>query len=442
MLLIFRNVFAEPKKAYITDKLKRTIIGDNDLESIVNSDELSAKAAQIQGNQTGVSVPIAEKYEHYQITQEQEAEIEARKRCVMATLLRQSPLLEGETVEEDFFSFLKESYADLPENTAVLKRTTNKAELIYIFDDVQVINGNLQFKKTEPAKAEITFPRRTSSISSSAIKSIAQGLGSGIVSGIGGKIGALIFDAIFPPGVPDYFDEVYKEIRKIVSEELTTAHIDSINGRINGVVAWARKTYAPRKEANVSREELFGMLKEQVNLLYTDAVYTLMEPRYAKPGISVFMIAAGVHLALIQEQALVDPAQLIASKSSFATSVKLNAQDYANHLTSTYNKVLTDRLNKIKIKDNPLDDPSNPSSINTYSVLKHRYYYHDEITGKKGRYREDYTDKDKNKHYGREEAEADRNNYIPGVKRQFHDDLSKPLDLSKTWQKLTEKPLP
>jgi len=55
--------------------------------------------------------------------------------------------LEGETIQEDFFTFLQAPFHGLAANTAVLRRTTNMSELFYFFDDVQVVHGNLMFIK-------------------------------------------------------------------------------------------------------------------------------------------------------------------------------------------------------------------------------------------------------------------------------------------------------
>jgi hypothetical protein len=145
----------------------------------------------------------------------------------------------------------------------VLRRTTNRAELFYLFDDVQVVAGDLLF--IEPAPVPHTpavAPPRLALKGSFNAASIAKGLAGGLVSGIGGKIGGLIFEAIFPPGVPSYFDEVYREIEKIVKSEITGNTIDQINGRINGVVAWMKNTYKPRKESGSTRDELSNMIAE------------------------------------------------------------------------------------------------------------------------------------------------------------------------------------
>ena len=318
-------------------------------------------------------------------------------------------------------------------------RRTQLSQLCYLFEDVQVVNGDLVF--IEPAAVPHTpAPEaRPNLMGAITVQKLGKTLGMGVVSGFGGQIGALIFDAIFPPGVPDYFNEVYKEIRNIVKQEIKSGNIDIINGRINGVVQWANNTYKPRKQSGASRDELSGMLTPHVDKLYTEAAATLMLPDYAKPGLPIFLIVAGVHLALFQEQALVDPKQPDPAQSSYAKTVKLNAQIYADHAVKTFNDVLDDRRNAVEIKYDPLviQDPGSPS-VDT----KARYRWFDTVANKLGSLHEQYMDKDKKSHSGREEAEADRQNYLTGVLAQLTNTLDTPLDTAGQWRKLIAKPIP
>ena len=443
MRILFSRIFSDSGESYLRKKLERGFRRQVSLGAEINEDHFDKQIAKVINNQLGVSVPIAQPDAFYKITSQQEAEIEARKRCVLATLLRESPLLEGETVQEDLFTFLQGPFDTLKPNTVVLRRTTNMSEAFYILDDVQVVDGNLVF--IEPAPVPRTAVSDASRVvrASARIKfdamSIAKRLGGGLVDGIAGTIGGLIFEAIFPPGVPDYFDDVYKEIRNIVKQELTSALIDNINGRINGVVAWTQNTYKPRKESGASRKDLSDMVDRQVELLYNEAVYTLMEERYAKPGVAVFTIAAGVHLALMQEQALVDPQQMDPEKSSYATSVKLNAQTYAYHLTKTYDEIADDRQKAVVMRYDPMvdQDPGSP-----FINMKDRYRWYDTIDNKSGDLHEEYVDKTKKRHSGKEEAEADRQNYLRGIMSQLDYDLGAPKDLAAQYLKLTNKPIP
>jgi hypothetical protein len=414
------------------------VAGDPDLAARLDENSLRGLIANILDRQAGPAVPIAQANEHHATTPEQEAAIDARQRCALANLWRQSPLVEGETVQEDFFTFLKEPFDNLPAKTAVLRRTTNAAEIYYIFDDVMIENGELNFIERAALLPEPEMAMAMA-FDADSVKKLAKKLGGGLLDGIMGTIGGMIFEAIFPPGVPDYFGEVLKEIRNIVGEELTRSTVDTINGRINGVVAWSNNTYRPRKQSGVSRKELARMLEPQVNLLYTEAVNTLMEPRYAKAGLSVFGIAAGVHLALIQEQALVDPLQSQPNQSSYAITVKLNAQRYHEHAVATYKDIWTKRENAITVKQDRtvIQDPGSP-----YIDTKDRYAWYDSATDTYGRWHDDFTDKDKKFHSGRAGAEADRNSRVSSVRSGLVTELGDPEGTASLWARLVQQPIP
>lgn len=446
MRIVFSQIFADSQESYVREKMERSFQRQMELGTTLNSEELHKQAGSLVNQQLGTEVPILQPEAVYDVTPEQEAEIAARKRCVMGTLLREWPQIEGETIQEDFFTVLQQPFGALPANTAVLRRTTNMSEIYYLFDDVQIVDGNMMFIEPKPVPSTSAVPAKQASPGMLAAKggaftpsSIAKKIGGGLISGVAGTIGSLIFESIFPPGVPDYFDEVYKEIRNIVKQEFTAASITQINGRINGVIAWLRNTYKPRKEAGASRDELLGMVNRQVEVLYTEALYTLMDPSYAKPGLSVFMVAAGVHLVLMQEQALVDTLQADPAKSSFAKSVSLNAQTYYNHLMATADGVIGDRQKAVEIRYDPLvnQDPGSP-----YINTKARYLWIDNINQRRGKTYEEYTDKDKKYHSGREEAEADRQNYVTGMTNQFINDIGNPKELAGQWQQLTSRPIP
>jgi hypothetical protein len=212
-----------------------------------------------------------------------------------------------------------------------------------------------------------------------------------------------------------------------------------INGRINGVVQWVNNTDKPRKQSGASRDDLSGLLAPYVDKLYTEAAATLRLADYAKPGLPIFLIVAGVHLALFQEQALVDHKQPDATKSSYAKTVALNAQLYLDHAVKAFNDVLEDRRKAVEIKYDPLviQDPGSP-----YLNTKARYRWFDTIANKLGNLHEEHTDKDKKYHSGREEAEADRLNYLNGVLAQLTNTLDTPLDTAEQWRKLIAKPIP
>ena len=433
MRLVFGKVFADEADPYVREKLRRGFRvnadagGDNGLEEQVSN---------VLREQLGAPPPVLSPEPLSALSPGQEAEVEARKRCAQGTLLRQWPLVQGEEVEEDFFTFLQEPFGAIPAQTVALHRRTNLAETYYLFDDVTVAGGDLTFADP-PEPPPPPHPLLRAGKPSYAA-TLAKSLGSSLASTIGSKIGALIFESIFPPEPPSYFDDVYAEVRNIVKQELSAHMVEQVSGRVNGTVAWVRKTYKPRKEAGAPREELSAMVSSYVDALYRDAVYTLMEPNHAKPGFAVFLLAAGVHMGLMQEQVLVDPRQSDPKKSSYATSVRLSAQEYHDHAIKTFDEIVRIRREAVTIRDVSRKVCVNHSCNTTYI-----YRWADSVTNGEGRTWETYTTTfSKEHHDGKKEAEGDAENHRNDVVAQLTKDLSYPKEIAASWLKLKERPIP
>jgi hypothetical protein len=417
MIVIFNQIFQGARDVYVKKKLQNW--------------SLNFELSSIESH--GASISIAEEKDFPLLKPEQNSAIEARKRCALKDIEKKYPLLSGEVVQADFFTFLKSPYNELPINTPVLKRVTNMAETYYLFEGLKIVDGTIEISYT----TKPTYTTFEAAPIKSVTVEIAKNLAGGLVSGIGDKIGALIFDAIFPPGVPSYFDEVYREIRKIVKEEVVSNTIDIINGRINGTQQWVATVYTPRKNQDppIPREELFDMLKHYVDLLFTEAVGILLERGYDKPGFSVFLVAAGMHLALLQEQALVDPHQNDPTKSSFAESVKLTAKRYADHIADIYPQITDDRKNAVEIQH------GQHCSYIAHDVVCTDYYrFHDNLNKKNGK--EWPKDKDHPGSAARNEAEKDRENYYKIILGELSQNLGDPGAIEDQWRQLVDKPIP
>lgn len=169
------------------------------------------------------------------------------------------------------------------------------------------------------------------------------------------------------------------------------------------------------------------------------AVFTLMESRYAKPALPVFMVAAGVHLGLMQEQALQDPRQTNPEQSSYAKTVMFNAREYGEHAKRTFEAVKRQRESFVIVKYDPVveDDPLT-SNIRVF----HRYHWYDKLTEAEGRRWVEYKNQDKKFHDGSEEAEVDRKRHVEDVIRKLTMDLDDPKGTYDQWLELTTKPIP
>ena len=351
------------------------------------------------------------------------------------TIMRVYPIIEGEIIEEDFFSYLIDSYKDYPVGTAVLVRKTNYSEHYYLFTDVKIVDGELITEQPEsPGSARTASLSVTSTNGTGEVIAgfIGRQLAAGLVSGLASPIGVMIFQAVFGSSVPSYFDEVYKKIREIVKEELSTMQIDLVDERINSAQTWARNTYLPRKAMpGVEKNELYKMLDKYLNFINTDAIGNLKMPRLREPGLQVFMVAAGVHLALFQEKALVDPLTTDPKKSSYAVTIQLTAEDYANHAESTFNSIITTRRNAIKFH-------YLPAEVHPDFEVEERWWWNDEYNGEKS---ELFT-KRSNQPPAEERARNSFNSYVKEVIDQLIKDLYYPLQTTEKWRMLIKNPIP
>lgn len=431
------------RETYIRNKLRRRML---ETKRAGDTEALRAFADAVQTIATSPpapALPIVEAPDQPTPSGAQREVIDQRIACALKELESESPLEDGERIEDDFFSYLSSSYAGLPAGTPVLRRRTDRAEIYYTFDHLQIVRTAELVPVPPPAfePTDVPAPPAIRLRATIDTRDLFKNLATGVASGIGGKIGALIFDAIFPPGVPSYFDQVYAEIRKIIEGELTQNTIDTINGELNGTVRWIRNTYQNLKLADSPppRAELFAKLEPYVATINTRVLGPLMEKRYEEAGFSAFMVAAPVHLALLQEQALIDPNQADVNKSAYVKATRNYAQIYADHAKRVLGQLVKARRERVKTIYNGEWIVDN-SAAGGYS--KPGYSWKDTLTGEMGRRHSEYKDDDKNYHDGSEEANRDRDQRRNTVEQTLRRDLGTPTTSIEQWRQLVDRPIP
>ena len=265
-------------------------------------------------------------------------------------------LQENETVELERFTYLETPFKSFPKYTSVFLRRTNLAEYCLINTGYLVRSSQTEKQDQTQQGSELIYyeaPTPTPFVfRRGGIKSIAKELAKGLLTGVTGHVGVLIFNEIFPSGTSDYFDAVYAEIEKIVNQELTEDTIAEVNGQINAMTYWVATIYTNAKESGtLSKEELTELLQPRAPQIAIELVGTLMDERFAKPGVCVFMIGAGMHLAILQELAFVDPNAASPDDSHYVKTIQDYAERYANHAVTTTNAIMNSRLGKIKPSD-------------------------------------------------------------------------------------------
>ena len=365
---------------------------------------------------------------------------DSKTSCFLQTMeeaLGKSSLTVDEKIISERFTYLEMPFKWIPKHTAAFIRRTNLSEYCvclpgYIVkpSQVRLVTGCKDILCYE----KLQFPQVLSS--KSVVREIAKILGEGLLSGIMGNLAVVMFNSIFPSGVPDYFDAVYKEIERIVHKELTQNTIDQVNGHINGVQIWVKNSYTPAKESGqLTNQELTEKLASIEKETITQIIGTLMENRYAEPGLSTFMIGAGVHLCILQELALVDP-RVPPAESYHLTSIKRFAQQYADFAKSTTKSIIDKRVKMIEAK----------KSIWPYSnnCTVYAYWWKDNLSGERSdefnnaiSFKGTETNPDAYKQ--RDDDMARRKSE---VQQELKDKMQDPEATADLWLKLIDQPLP
>lgn len=298
-------------------------------------------------------------------------------RCVVGRIEERYPLLPGERVEHDAPTLLASELHGFAAGTAVIRRTTNMAVLAYVIGNVAVDGRGHVKRVTRPALAAHRPPDATpgpwspaghpgplwlggpapslGSMVGSAASWVGGQLASGLVSAVGGAIMNGLLEQIFPPGVPSYFDEVYKQMARIVGQEIDAASVASIDSAINGVRQHLANEYRPARDAadlnrEADRQLLFELLQKYDSAFLAGPggmIAALQTERHRLAGFGAFMLGAGVQLALFQEMANVVPQRprqgegwLAPLETSYGKprtgTVATTAQAMAAHLDATW----------------------------------------------------------------------------------------------------------
>ena len=165
-----------------------------------------------------------------------------------------------------------------------------------------------------------------------------------------GAGGAAIFSYLFANGKTNPFDEqAYKEIARIVREEITEAQVNFVAGELDGIIKYVATVHNPEKEAGASRLRLFTNLKPHYDKLF-HLIGVLMRDYYSKAGFPVFLICAYETILLSQELAFIDP-DFETAKSPYLNTVKLLADDFLKYAERIMPQIIKDRENNFKMTE-------------------------------------------------------------------------------------------
>lgn len=323
---------------------------------------------------------IASEEEFFRITKAQDRLVDVSRRCALQEVAEHAPLADNEQVESDFFSYLLEPFDDLPAYTAVLKRTTNMAEILYFFELVKIDNGKLVHFEAPAASVPQLRPRLKGGfdITGALIKKLLKEAGKAAASGALSKAGAFIVDLVIKQMFGDDQQKMLDEIKKMVKDEIEGNELAKVDGAINGTMLFLRTEYKNLKaKADLNdkalREKLLDKLDRHSGDFYNVTGF-LMSEKYSIRGLKTFMMAAPVHLLLMQEMALVDPDDMDPNKSTYLKTLRELATHYRKHVHASFNRALSQR-NNMEVVVKPFVD-----CMGNSCVSKNTYWWRDNVS--------------------------------------------------------------
>lgn len=428
-------------------------------------------------------------YAHPVLSGSDDTRLKLRLRCAIDELNAASPFLPGETLIQDRFAFLTRDWDVFPAGTVFVDRQTSQARLLYAFRNVVVDaqSGDLRFDSPAAATlsaeelglhhvagitvlAAATLPQSIAvdvakkladQMAKDALKGITGNLtqlAGGVIAGaIAGAIINTILDALFPSDKKSTVDAYFEGMQKLMQQELKQQTIDEIAGTFVSLRNEMTNVYAPaRLQSDLSvqqdRKNLFDYhLHDYSNTFFQGTngmLGTLMDEKHQLACFPVFLLGAGMHLAILQEIANVDPTNTDEKfdplKSSYGVpktgSVAKYAKQYADHADDVWKKIREKRKSRVKY------------GVETWAVFRHWYhkgYYTDEAIDPDKHLnliKYEYTnDKDGNPIPVPGKSEADVKaamaKYQEKVLQELEDGLPDRTSIVSGWRGLIDQPL-
>lgn len=427
MHFLFGSITTPSKQDYVEKKITATARALENKEQPFTPEFIQQQVLALENIDMADAIALANKADFYSLDTEQERLVDISKYCALKNLVHTSPLIEGEHIVEDFFSYLVEPLEEFEVGTAVLLRKTNMAEIYYVFEGVTISVQGIEYAEVEQVPEAAIILQAAGSIDDK-IKEIISGLLSKAAGAAGETLGVFIMNIILKQlfGHEDN-KELIERIQGVVKEELQSNEIDKINATIKGTVQYMTNEYRLRKESSdltniEERKELLQSLSMYSHDFYS-GVIGLLE-NYGEKGLVSYQLAIAIHLLITQEQALVDWKSMgNPSASSFASTVKANARAYKEHIRTVYDTMVTRRMGEINAKH----DPDYACGRIKCSVTRDAWSWGDSRTHEGKKY---YSDQDKNGRTAKEKAMAAVNNQKSKALRELKAQTANPEENS------------
>jgi hypothetical protein len=348
----------------------------------------------------------------------------------------EGPLMGDERlVEEDFSSFLREDFLDIPAGTVVLRRRTSHAELYYFLQCVHVKDGQIHRRRMRGAldadtlvaddEQSVVLPSPASEAPAAIVPQalvldvqpldigggIALSLANALVGGIGSEIGTKVFSLIFGSmaSVPAWFGQVYESFVKAVAEAFDKKWKNDIEVDMRTVADEVTLYNHTGNKAQLQQAENLSV--RLVNDLEV----------FGASLVANYLTGAGLQLLVLQQQALIadDP-------SGYKKAIQDRARRFSEWALKSRETVFADRLSKITAVA--------PEKVGTTQG----WGFEDRATGQKWWY-PDIPGAGKS---GKPNADREHKSHLANVTAAITATLQPVLSVAAEWRKLMDRPLP
>ena len=260
---------------------------------------------------------------------------------------------------------------------------------------------------------------------------IADSLAKGLAGKLGAFLGAELLGAIFPSSSSIDWAKLAAVMQQLIQAELDAHTIETTQDELDGVINFLNTEYLNLKKADpTDRQLLSSKIQPYDHDMYAHVITIFEDPQLAQQALANFMVAAGTHLAILQEEALVDPDQSDPTKSGYAKTVSVLAdstlpKSYSTFATNTAKQVIATRMAQI-------------SAIQSYcsegqwqgECLGERWYFNDQGQ----RYGDFSSESGANSSY---------NQHVADVRTSITNQMQTNVyDVVKTWTLLVDNPIP
>jgi hypothetical protein len=260
---------------------------------------------------------------------------------------------------------------------------------------------------------------------------IAGQVAKGLAGKVGGFIGAELLGFLFPSSGDIDWAKLAAVMQQLIQQELDAHTIETTQDELNGVINFLNTEYLNLKKADPTDKQLLSSKMQPYDHdMYTQVITIFQDPQLAQKALANFMLAAGTHLAILQEEAMVDPDQFDPMQSGYAKTISMLAdstlpKSYATFATNTAKQVIATRMSEI-------------SAIQSYCSEGH---YQGECLGEKWYYN------DQDQRIGDFNSESDANNsynqHVASVRTSITNQMQTNFyDVVSTWNLLVKDPLP